>query len=366
MSGNIFHLRGLNGLRAIAAFAVVISHSLNAAPLVGLPAPERGLLLAGHGVTLFFAISGFLITYLLLLEKAKTGTIQIRSFYIRRILRIWPLYYFYLAVSILVLWQFMPDQSYQMLPFYIFLCANIPLIAGMQMDLIGHYWSLGVEEQFYLFWPWIVRKAKNLERFLLIFIAIFLLLKLAMWLYLKKTNIIWPYSAIEVSRFDCMAIGGLAAVWTYNKKEWFLKIVRNRLVEFGAWITVLLLAIEVWPIPSLISAEFVASISVILIINVSADRRRLLNLDNQLFDFLGKISYGVYVYHPIVIFFVTKWLSNTLKNENATLKYAYLFSLVVAFTILIAWLSYNFFEKRFLQLKESYAIVQSRGSLVSK
>src|SRR5688572_28294357 len=97
-SGNqtVVHLRGLNGLRAFAAFAVVISHIRLAYGDFGLPTVD-GLLLARYGVTVFFAISGFLITYLLLQEKQTTGTVDIKSFYWRRVLRIWPLYYFYLA-----------------------------------------------------------------------------------------------------------------------------------------------------------------------------------------------------------------------------------------------------------------------------
>src|SRR5690606_24795997 len=95
------YLPGLNGIRAIAAFAVVISHTngrLGEFGLSKLPYWD----LAGFGVTIFFTLSGFLITYLLLKERAKTGTIKVRKFYVRRLLRIWPLYYFYLFLILAI------------------------------------------------------------------------------------------------------------------------------------------------------------------------------------------------------------------------------------------------------------------------
>ncbi|MAZ37152.1 MAG: hypothetical protein CL842_06855 [Crocinitomicaceae bacterium] len=101
MTKNIIYLPGLNGIRAIAAIAVVVSHITLSLDDIGLDSnifgtydsgKPRALDLAGYGVSMFFALSGFLITYLLWLEKEKQP-IQIRKFYLRRMLRIWPLYY---------------------------------------------------------------------------------------------------------------------------------------------------------------------------------------------------------------------------------------------------------------------------------
>jgi peptidoglycan/LPS O-acetylase OafA/YrhL len=102
----VLHLRGLNGIRAIAAVAVLISHISLALPLFGLDplftdkkGEPAGVLMASYGVTMFFVLSGFLITYLLLQEK-EIQQIHIRHFYFRRILRIWPLYYLFLVSCI--------------------------------------------------------------------------------------------------------------------------------------------------------------------------------------------------------------------------------------------------------------------------
>ena len=158
---NTFHLKGLNGIRAIAALSVVITHVVQGLEMFGLPR-MRGLEIAGYGVTMFFTLSGFLITYLLLLEKEKYKDVNIKQFYIRRILRIWPLYYLYLLLSLVALFIYDSQVLNGNVIFYVLLLANVPFILGVQIPVIGHFWSLGVEEQFYLFWPWVVKKSKKL------------------------------------------------------------------------------------------------------------------------------------------------------------------------------------------------------------
>lgn len=133
--------------------------------------------IVADGVTLFFVISGFLITYLLLNEQEKSHRVSIPKFYMRRILRIWPIYYFYLivALSVTTLWS---DSN---IWYYIFFGANVPFILTVGIWPIVHYWSIGVEEQFYLYWPWIVKftQGKNVR---LLAIAIGLC---AIWLLCK-------------------------------------------------------------------------------------------------------------------------------------------------------------------------------------
>ncbi len=93
------YFKGLNGIRAIAAIAVILSHLLEAMQEIN-PSIGIGMLdMANFGVTMFFALSGFLITSLLLLENKETNNIHIKGFYMRRVLRIWPIYYLYIAVT---------------------------------------------------------------------------------------------------------------------------------------------------------------------------------------------------------------------------------------------------------------------------
>ena len=119
------YLPGLNGLRAIAALSVVVSHITIALPDFGLEKiGDWGF--AAHGVTLFFTISGFLITYLLLLEKKKQK-INIKKFYARRILRIWPLYYSYLLITIVCLIAYSQFNTKSILYYIFFFEKNTPV-----------------------------------------------------------------------------------------------------------------------------------------------------------------------------------------------------------------------------------------------
>ena len=172
MAEKTIFFKGLNGIRAIAALSVLFAHTTMMLGDFGLNAfifgtyddgNPKATLLAGLGVSMFFALSGFLITYLLLEEK-KTGNISVKNFYIRRVLRIWPLYYAYMILSLLTLIKFTDQPINSAILFYIFLAANVPFIIGTAIDFISHYWSLGVEEQFYSFWPWLIRRGGGGEK----------------------------------------------------------------------------------------------------------------------------------------------------------------------------------------------------------
>ena len=154
------HLPGLNGLRAIAALSVMWGHTFQS-DFGNWGVEGFALPVVADGVTLFFVISGFLITYLLLNEQEQSHTISIPKFYMRRVLRIWPIYYLYLLVAVLVI----STGNNPNIWYYCFFTANIPFILTAGIWPIVHYWSIGVEEQFYLFWPWLVKftRGKNMR-----------------------------------------------------------------------------------------------------------------------------------------------------------------------------------------------------------
>jgi peptidoglycan/LPS O-acetylase OafA/YrhL len=357
MSSNV-HLKGLNGIRIIAAMGVVTSH-------IGGSLKDFGFnytwstYLAGYGVTMFFALSGFLITYLLLVEKTRIGHINIKAFYVRRILRIWPLYYFYLLLAIITIYFFMPAELHGGIFYYIVLFANIPFTFQFSLPLISHYWSLGVEEQFYLFWPWVVSKSKNLLRFLFFFIFIFVAVKLGSRYLDARSSYHWPYQLIHVTRFDCMAIGAVGAILFEKKNDFFLRISYSVIAQLAAWGSILLLAFNKFHLASVIDSEIIAVMTVILIVNVSANPKSLINLEKPIFDFLGKISYGIYVYHPLIIFLTAKWIGEMLNDFNDSAKLVLVFTFIICANILVAYISYEFFEKKFLVLKERFSPVKS-------
>ncbi|MBC7947583.1 MAG: acyltransferase [Chitinophagaceae bacterium] len=351
-------LKGLNGIRTIAAMAVVIFHIGVELKAFGFESTTRTDL-GGFGVSMFFSLSGFLITYLLLIEKARFGNVSIKDFYIRRVLRIWPLYFLYLTLALITMYVYLPESLPGSLAYYLFLGANIPYIFGTTLPLLIHYWSLGVEEQFYLFWPWVIRKSKNILRFLIIFTVVFIVIKLGLRYINATTEYKWPYQAWHVTRFDCMTIGAIGAFFFYHKNPLFLKVVYSVPAQILAWSVVVLMLFNKFHIASVLDSEFLAALTVVMIVNVSTNPKTLVNLDKPVFDFLGKISYGIYVYHAIIIFFTIEWLGFFIQRLPIVPRYMFVFTFIPLVTFLVSYLSYEYFEKRFLRIKSQHARVKS-------
>ncbi len=360
------HLPGLNGIRAIAAIAVILSHTTLLLKLFGLDSflfgstadgSPRGTDLAGFGVSMFFALSGFLITYLLLLEKSKHA-IDVKSFYIRRVLRIHPLYYVYLAISVVLIYFFSLDLAPGWLLFYIFLAPNVPFVFGAEIYLIGHYWSLGVEEQYYLVYPWLVRWADRLHFVLIALIVVLIGLKLVF----RYVDLGWgllPYNFVHVTRFQCMLIGALGAWYFHSGNSLFLRLTSSIVAQVLSWVAVLLVGLNLFHIASVLDQEIFCVITVVIIIGQVTRTNRLINLETPAFDFLGKISYGLYVWHPMVLVILAKIF---VVDLPVPVKYVLVYLLALGFTVLIAYLSYEYFEKYFLRMKDRFSVVHSRAS----
>jgi len=354
------HLKGLNGLRAIAALAVVVMHTSIGLEPFGLPWNRLVNELGIFAVTIFFSLSGFLITYLLLLEKDDRGDVNVKDFYIRRILRIWPLYFLYLSICVLVISATKTQPLPGSLPYYLLLTANIPFIWNRTpaLRLVAHYWSLGVEEQFYMCWPWVARKEK-LDRLIGVFLVLFFGLKIATRAYWAYSGHNTPYRALDVTRFDCMAIGGIGAVWFHRRSPAFWKICTSLVAQVVAWGGLVALAFNHFHIHAIIDDEIVSVLTVVLIVNVSSNPRTIVNLEWRLSNYLGKISYGIYVIHPLVIFGMQRWCGVWICQLAPTLRYVLAYGGVMALTIALAGSSYEFYEKRFLNLKERFSTVKS-------
>jgi len=363
MKENSIHLPGLNGLRAIAALSVVVAHiSLKGIADFGL-ANLFDLQMSGYGVTLFFVISGFLITYLLLHELDNNGDVNIKKFYVRRILRIWPIYYLFLTICIGVFIVLGKTQEIILkeMWFYVFFAANVPFIFQQGIMILVHYWSIGVEEQFYLFWPWVVRISKNrlLEVTIIIFFILFVI-KILFWWRLGTAS--FEYRFLSVSRFHCMMIGAIGGILYFKKQIDFVNLFSNRIVQLVSWSIFFLMGFNIVHIPPVIAQEVIAIAAVSMIIGQITVTKRLFNLENRVCDFIGKISYGIYVIHPLIILLLSRFFKNL--NIEIVVKCILVYSTVVVFTIFVAWLSYNYFEKPFLKLKRKFSVVQSSDSLI--
>lgn len=356
LSNNKIHLVGLNGLRAIAAIAVVISHiNMGLSKHFLLPnLPTTNL--AGFGVTIFFSLSGFLITMILLLEKETYRSINFVNFIIRRSLRIWPLYFFYIIIN-LVIFLFNGIEYRDLISYYLFFIPNIPFIFNVDLPRLGHYWSLGVEEQFYIFWPLLIKFIKNISSAIALFISLFLIVKIISNIFIGTETILYKF--LHVNRFDCMAIGSLGGYHYVHHKNILIKYATNRILQLLCWSVIVLILINNFHIFSIFDHEIVSVITVLLIIGLS-EKKSTFDLDKKWIDFLGKISFGIYVYHPLVIYIVS--LVIRPYSINNYLKYPMVYLSIITLTILVAHISYRYFETPFLKFKSNYSLVKSSGN----
>jgi peptidoglycan/LPS O-acetylase OafA/YrhL len=317
-------------------------------------------------------LSGFLITYLLLTENRQSGNIDVKSFYVRRILRIWPLYYL-----IVVLCLFVLPNILDLTQLNIHLNDNFITIAGLLFLFLpnvvrlfaphvaggNQLWSIG-EEQFYLMWPLLV---KWFMKHLLVFLLAFIGLKLAVTFAFESilnTFASPPVIFKAALRFwvllqiEQMAIGAIGAWVLFQSKERILSIIYNKLVWWSS--LVCLIGLFVIPLDHWIVNYFEAAVFVVVIMNLSTNPAIKLSMENKLLTTLGNISYGVYMYHTICITLCLYALRNMrIQNLDYTLFNILLYTFSVCLTIGLSYLSYEFFEKRFLALKEKFMVVKS-------
>ncbi len=384
------YFKGFNGIRFIAAAAVIVHHieEYKSVFLFGredLWARPFVYQLGRLGVSLFFVLSGFLITYLLLAEKQKTGGIAIRKFYIRRVLRIWPLYFLVVGLGLFV-WPHIPllqtptlmgdagADFWQKLPFYALVLPNFAAALYGNVPMVSHAWSIGVEEQFYLIWPWLIL-SRNPKRTLQVGLTV--LGGLAIWFlyerfvardaYLgdnpERTPFVVLATFLAQFRIGCMAIGGLGA-WLLFSQHPVLRLVYQRRVQWAVY-GVLFLCFVFSVRPPGFNYEFYAVFFCFLLLNLAGNPASLVKLDTAVTRFMGDISYGLYMYHPLLItltisLLLRYWPGAVVQQESVqplfvVLLYAGSFGLTTA----VAWLSFTYFEKPFLALKDRFAVVAS-------
>jgi peptidoglycan/LPS O-acetylase OafA/YrhL len=259
-------------------------------------------------------------------------------------------------VLVVLIYSF-PEVLPGSLYYYLFLAANIPAVLNISLPFLTHYWSLGVEEQFYLFWPWLIKYFSPIKA-VSFFLVFFFCLKGAVRYFLPASGL---YQFIHVTRFDCMAIGALWSILLTNKKRLFLLISFNRITQAISWIILVLAASKLFRIPDFINQEVFSVASAIIILNVAFNEKSLINLENKIFNFLGKISYGIYVYHVLVIYILGKLLQSNLYIINAVIRLPIIIIIVLCSTILIAWISYTYFEKPFLKFKNRFSKIHSHS-----
>lgn len=343
---------GLNGLRFYAAMSVLIVHTgtnfgeLRTQPAI-YPFLNTLALDAQSAVNLFFVLSGFLITYLLLDEKERNSGISVQNFYMRRILRIWPLYYL-IALLGFVLMPMVLGRDYAL---FDPTAHNVVLVFLLLANLVGplgplgHLWSISLEEQFYLVWPWVSGRHELLLKtaFGVLFVKIMLIPVIA---YINIDSITHLFMSL---RFECMAIGALFA-YVYFTKHAVLRLIYSRAVQLVALLVVGYLILN--DVPLLTTTTMIMSVAFgVLIVNIATNPHFPLKLEHPLLNRLGQISYGIYMYHFPLLYVVLFLLRNSEIAEGSEPYKAILYGMTIGGTLLLASVSYRWLEQPLLRLK---------------
>jgi peptidoglycan/LPS O-acetylase OafA/YrhL len=340
------HSPALDGLRWFSFLAVFLFHS-----------NESAFRFGRYGVQLFFVLSGFLIGNILLSlrEEAQIPLIRrLKTFYIRRSLRIFPLYYFVLLMIALLGGLHLMNGHLPVLPYHALYLTNFYLaLTGAKIDAQTHLWSLCVEEHFYLLAP-LALLVVSYRRLAITCACLFLLVAVA-----RTCNFLFwgnpRFAYLSPIQFDVLTAGIVAAVLVRGHD--FLGLNERRLKIVGCWCGVASLVVLVWAYFPSSAESFVesvifppmlgAAISALLLTLWHGGlpiTRRFLSWAP--FVYLGQISYGLYVYHYFLMFVFTGYSTGL---QRAARLVPWLLA-----TIVIASLSWRLLEKPLLSLKRRY------------
>jgi peptidoglycan/LPS O-acetylase OafA/YrhL len=365
-----FYRPELDILRFFAFLGVLLHHSMSFISTEGLVKHHvpfaivvgiRSLIQGGtYGVDLFFCLSAYLITVLLLTERTQKGHIDIPRFYLRRILRIWPVYF--LVVFVAALLSYCSSQSSfgpeYVVPFLLFVGNWSMLFYGWPVTSIAvPLWSVSVEEQFYLLWPPLIARLSRQRIILASILLIVVATVTRFWAYGQHQNCdhLWGNT---FAHLDAIGAGILVATLLGRGATRLRLPSRLALIAFGLFAIVLrgwdmafrshndlsLLEVSVeYPLVTLgCVATLVAFIG--------------LPIRSAVLQYLGKISYGLYAYHYGCLI----GIQQLLRSHGVDDKGAEDFVLTLCLTIPVAAASYVLVEKPFLRLKRLVTLVPSR------
>jgi peptidoglycan/LPS O-acetylase OafA/YrhL len=357
------YYKTLDSLRAFAVFLVILSHWL---PFNFVKVFHFGYV----GVDIFFVLSGFLITHNLLKEKEstnndlKTKFVHLKNFIIRRSLRIFPVYYL-LIITLAIFAKHTYTNIEHNLVYYLTYTSNILFFNKQNWDgMLSHLWSLAVEEQFYLIWPWLIIFVPR-KHILAVIIGSFLLGILSTFVI----KAVFPgnefHDLLTPTCFDAFSLGGM---WAYVKvyKTDKVEKFKSTFVKVGVTCFFFFLAREIFQFDPIISNRtFISIIALALIIFAMEYKGTLVHkfiLENSFLIFVGKISYGVYLFHSII-----PWVWNLALNSltlhstfvasiptsNVEIKILFFF-LKLALLLGFCWFSFRFFENPINKFKHRF------------
>jgi peptidoglycan/LPS O-acetylase OafA/YrhL len=373
------HLLGLDGVRGLAILLVMAVH------FVGDATPQTMLQRlvvkgAGYGllgVDLFFVLSGFLITGLLL--EAKGRPHYFRNFYARRTLRIFPLYYFvlavlFLAVPLLATPSELLEQARRHQVWLWTYTSNFYIAATSSwtsLTYVSHFWSLAIEEHFYLLWPLVVLSLsrRGLVRLCLGVMAAGLALRIGLALGgVSELSI----SVLTPCRIDTLCVGGLLAVLV-REEGGLASLVESSgraALALGAALIVLsafcaLAKVGLPVLHQIRNTLYALFFGTLTLVSLKAPANLVARaFQGGLLRFFGKYSYGLYVYHGIFTWVLFEHRAEARLDAllgNHALAIAARAALGVSVLVAVAGLSYQLLEKRFLALKRYFEVPEGRA-----
>tara|TARA_B110000977_G_C10972516_1_gene452872 strand:+ start:38 stop:1132 length:1095 start_codon:yes stop_codon:yes gene_type:complete len=362
------YIKQLDSLRAIAVILVIISHWFSKSHILN-HFPNGTI-----GVDMFFVLSGFLITSILFQNRTIPNVTRgeiLKVFYARRTLRIFPIYY--LTIFILLAFSKYTGTSIKSdFLYYFTYTSNFNfLIKGHWDGMLSHLWSLAVEEQFYLIWPWLIIFTK--KKHLIYIITLFILVGLSSRLIFNDLSL---SRILTTSCFDSFGIGALLS-WFIHFKEKRLKMFYSISMIFSLILISLVIygnfafSIHYWTIIPSSTANSIISIWLITYIYINrTSNKRIFRffLDSPILIFLGKISYGIYLYHNIIPRF-----TGIIKNSHV-IKSSETFNLLLnlpyfmlifnsVLLVIISWGSFKIIELPFLKLKKKFNLKKEPNTL---
>jgi peptidoglycan/LPS O-acetylase OafA/YrhL len=342
----------LEAFRGIMALLVVVSHVEVIKFYFGISQNYLQPFVCHLGrvaVTGFFVLSGYLIT-LSILKSLQTTTWKTSHFYIRRTLRILPLYYFMVCMALFVLPHVsalafkiphyvvdgrLHERTYW---YYLLLLPQLTNIESLVIPFAEPTWSIGVEELFYLIAPLSIVVFKNkIEKALLIFVIGYVALKLMLLYVAHLSPYHYVYQLLCYHRFECIGMGCLLAAWQINKREWLHKIKAWHFYASIVLIAILLYKKDLYSY----SYTWFALLFMILIAYLIEHAKKLRS--PKWLVFIGKISFSLYLAHEIGI--VALLNSGLIKPTSF-----FIYPIVIIIAILMGILLYYSIEKPFMQL----------------
>jgi peptidoglycan/LPS O-acetylase OafA/YrhL len=360
-----FYQPELDGLRFYAFLGVFVFHILpeTRAFYSGLHLPLKSLWMGvarsgACGVDLFFALSAFLITSLLLREREQTGGISLRLFYVRRILRIWPLYFVVLAVAV-VLAHTIPSQNlpwYYLVGYLLFVGNWINAAFGRPTSVCAPLWTVSIEEQFYLLWPALMRMLDRRGMIVAAIVTVLLSTLSQVGIVLSGLSGGYIYYG-SASRCGSLALGVLMALFAQRlprlttSRRWLL-VGTGVLgwIASSAW-----LADRPGPVTMAmpLGRLIISLASGAILCGCLYSRNTLLR--GRWVVQLGKRSYGLYLLHLTAILMLENLLHPVWGWQLLVTK-----ALALVMTVILAFASYRWVESPFLRLKDHFATVLSR------